>query len=409
MSLASNLTAGFQRVATEFRTIRSLSFGGPTAGLAGLTTTDKSSLVAAINEARAAVGATNLDALTDVTITAPATGQVLRYNGGTGQWENVDGTTYFQPRSANLDTLAAQASTAYGRSLLNLADATALTTQVQPGSTAAAGKLQLTTVAEGQTGTDATKATTAAAVKAAIDQRIVNDPTLASGSTTNAPSIAAVKAYADSVVGAQDAMVFKGVIDASANPNYPAANRGDTYRISVAGKIGGAAGVNVEVGDLLIALTDGTAAGTQAAVGAQWNISQANIDGAVTGPAAAGAGNLPLFSGTSGKVLSDSGRTVSDAVANNTNLVSGSAVVGYAQPVDAELTALAALVSAGDRLPYFTGSGSAALATFTTYARTLVAAVDAATARGILSTYSQVEIGDPNTDFVTAFNTAVSA
>jgi hypothetical protein len=32
---------------------------------------------------------------------------------------------------------------------------------------------------------------------------------------------------------------FKGSTDASANPNYPAASKGDFYVVSVAGKIGG--------------------------------------------------------------------------------------------------------------------------------------------------------------------------
>lgn len=71
---------------------------------------------------------------------------------------------------------------------------------------------------------------------------------------------------------------FKGATDCSANPNYPSASKGDFYVVSVAGKIGGASGIVVEVGDAYFALAD-NAGGTQAGVGTSWTVLQANIVG----------------------------------------------------------------------------------------------------------------------------------
>lgn len=73
-----------------------------------------------------------------------------------------------------------------------------------------------------------------------------------------------------------ETLKFKGSTDCSTNPNYPAALKGDLYRVSVAGKIGGASGVDIEVGDSYFAIAD-NAGGDQATVGTSWTVLQGNI------------------------------------------------------------------------------------------------------------------------------------
>lgn len=121
-----------------------------------------------------------------------------------------------------------------------------------------------------------------------------------------------IKNYVDALLGANNAMVYKGKINASTNPDYPAADAGWTYKISDPGRIGGSSGPKVEQGDMLICLEDGTASGTHATVGTKWNIFQVNIDGAVIGPNAAVDGNIVVFDGSSGKSVEDSGKSLND-------------------------------------------------------------------------------------------------
>lgn len=141
-------------------------------------------------------------------------------------------------------------------------------------------------------------------------------PTAGAGTnTTQIATTAFVVAEIAARLASNDAMLYKGAIDASSNPNYPAADAGDTYRISVAGKIGGASGPNVEVGDLIISHVDGSVSGNHATVGANWDIIQTNIDGAVT---------LDATQTLTNKTLSLGSNTISGTIAQfNTALSDG--------------------------------------------------------------------------------------
>jgi hypothetical protein len=88
------------------------------------------------------------------------------------------------------------------------------------------------------------------------------------------------KNYMDQLIGANDAMVYKGGIDCSSNPNYPAGEIGWTWKVTVAGKIGGASGTVVEAGDTIIC-SENNSGGTEATVGSKFTIIQGNIDGAL--------------------------------------------------------------------------------------------------------------------------------
>jgi len=116
------------------------------------------------------------------------------------------------------------------------------------------------------------------------------------------------------------------------------------------------------------------------------------------------ADKLPYFTGSGAASVADFtnfGRTLVDDVDSSAARTTLGVVIGTdVQAYDAELAALAGLVSAADKMPYFTGSGAASLADFTTFGRSLVDDVDSSAARTTLG----VVIG---TD-VQAYNSTLS-
>ena len=119
------------------------------------------------------------------------------------------------------------------------------------------------------------------------------DGTLAANSDAKVPSQKAVKtAIAAAVTGLFD---FQGSTDTSANPNYPAASKGDAYVVTVAGKIGGASGKSVDVGDVYLATAD-NAGGNEATVGTSWTVLEHNLIGAYV----AGGTDVPVTDGGTG-------------------------------------------------------------------------------------------------------------
>ena len=61
-------------------------------------------------------------------------------------------------------------------------------------------------------------------------------------------------------------------LDCSTNPNYPSGLLGDQYVVTVAGKIGGASGHDVHVGDIITCIV-ANSGGTEASVGNDWKIT----------------------------------------------------------------------------------------------------------------------------------------
>lgn len=126
-------------------------------------------------------------------------------------------------------------------------------------------------------------------------------------------AIETAKSYADSILGSNNAMVFKGALEAgisSPGTYTPMADVGNTYVVTFGNgayrdSVGYINGVSVEVGDLLIckeatAASDGT---NWEEVSKKWTYVQTNTTGVVSGPSSATIGQLAVFDSITGKLI----------------------------------------------------------------------------------------------------------
>lgn len=126
------------------------------------------------------------------------------------------------------------------------------------------------------------------------------------GNTPVNPTDIVNKAYADSLIAANNAMVYKGTIGVGGTHEIAAFNTlatynvGWTYRVITAGTI---KGVVCEVGDLITAIVSRSGSGN---VNSDWTVVQTNTDGAVIGPASSTDNYIALFNGATGKLLKQS-------------------------------------------------------------------------------------------------------
>ena len=126
-------------------------------------------------------------------------------------------------------------------------------------------------------------------------------------------AIETAKSYADSILGSNNSMLYKGAVEAgttSPGSFTPTADVGHTYVVTFGtgtytDSVGYINGEPVEIGDLLICKesTPAATSSTWSQVRTKWTFVQTNTTGVVSGPSRAVVGQLAVFDSTTGKLI----------------------------------------------------------------------------------------------------------
>ena len=295
------------------------------------------------------LGQHSIDALGDVEITNPQDGEVVMYDTATGKWVNssVEAGSGYQPLDTELTALAA--------------------------TTSAADALPYFT----GSGT-ATTTTLTATARSLLDDSSESAMRITLGLTIGTD----VQAY-DATLSALASFNTNGILVQTAADTFAGrALTGTANQITVTNGDGVS-------GNPTLSIPYNLELGSSAVSQSSLKFFEDSDNGSnyvLLQPAASLASNytvtLPSVSGTLMSGTNDLSDISSAANArSNLGLVIGTNVQAY----DAELAAIAGLTSAADKVPYFTGLGTAALGDFTSFGRSLVGDVDAAAGRATLS------------------------
>lgn len=149
------------------------------------------------------------------------------------------------------------------------------------------------------------------------DNENINDPNITNAIAASPlmvwNAIQTAKDYADSILGSNNAMLYKGSIEAGVTypgTYTPIGQIGNTYVVTFGSgnyidSVGYINGEPVEVGDLIICKEETPAATstTWETVKSKWTYVQTNNTGVVSGPSSSTIGQLAVFNNTKGKLI----------------------------------------------------------------------------------------------------------